>query len=1138
VPTTRTLTINGTTYDLSADRSWSIAAGVTSFNTRTGAITLVSGDVTGALGYTPYNSSNPNGYISSYTETDTLASVTGRGATTSVAVSFNATVTFSATPSTGGTGDWTSISSASYKVSAPSSYWRIIYTGTDGSVSGVYNYQTGKSVYWGEDTDTGNYVFRGRTLKSGSNTVWHTGNLTNLNQLSNGPGYITGYTETDTLQSVTSRGATTSSSTIFTGGLYARKNQSDNNYTTAALWTESYGNTTTGIAFHISGVVGKFLEMRTNGVLYWENGQVWTSGTLTNLSQLSNGPGYITSSGNISGYAMSLNGYSNQTIHTILTGPANGPVWKVRYDSATANRYVDLGFQDGNGVYSEGLKIYNGGSLTWLGNTVWHAGNLTNLNQLSNGPGYITSSATSLSLTGNLTVSSGNATGGGIILADDGDIVDLNDSYCSMRFSGGVRIFSANRGGSAVITLSNSGAISAGSIAAGNITTGVNASHIVQRDSNGYIYANHVNFSTSETENPSINSFITSNGDGWSRKSTLAHVKNSIRGVADGTWGISITGSAAQLGGWSLQNVVPYHSGSDFGSGTLVVTNINASVTYGDSFVMEVTGKSYGSGPAPFGLMLEGYIYADTFINVGAISYGSWFPGPIKILNYSGNLAFWWPRGSYWNSFSVRVREAGGSASNRVTSITDSGEPSSSKKVSVSVIQSLHSSNYNSYSPTLTGGNASGTWGISITGNAGSVSGRSAGNSAGNLAYFDSNGNLYVNNPESYSGEVRLGAAWGRGGVYASNVLTMSTSSGSIDFVHGNSLTARLVGNSGAYGPTLMLGTVTPSYTLIDTNYRPVIYLHGQYPVLTLNHTVTSNTSHGPTIQFTFDGYAQRQWVIGCGGSGDFMDIGFSSSGYGNSNYNPHNGIAGYQGNTIMRIMDNMVGIGNDWGAHGNGNPGWTLDVRGTTHSSNIRLSGTMVLSGSGAEIGNSTGTRMSESYGVVWNFSNSATWHHQIVNGSSLVGFYSSGGNYGGGNIYASGDITAYYSDKRLKHNLNKIDNAISKLNQLTGYTYQHNKLGQSLLKENPYKVHSGLIAQEVQQVLPEVVTIAPFDLDGYDEFGQGISRSGENYLTIKYDRIVPLLIEGIKEQQVQIESQKTEIEELKDLVKQLINR
>jgi hypothetical protein len=80
-------------------------------------------------------------------------------------------------------------------------------------------------------------------------------------------------------------------------------------------------------------------------------------------------------------------------------------------------------------------------------------------------------------------------------------------------------------------------------------STGVNGNHIVQRDGNGYIYANHINFNTSETENPTIGSFITSNGDGWSRKSSLAHVKNSIRGVADGSWGINITGNAATASG-------------------------------------------------------------------------------------------------------------------------------------------------------------------------------------------------------------------------------------------------------------------------------------------------------------------------------------------------------------------------------------------------------------------------------------------------------------------------------------------------------------------------------------------------------------------------------------------------------------
>jgi hypothetical protein len=67
---------------------------------------------------------------------------------------------------------------------------------------------------------------------------------------------------------------------------------------------------------------------------------------------------------------------------------------------------------------------------------------------------------------GGIHVSKGNVSGQGIILADDGDIVDLNDGFCAMRFSSGVRIHSANRGGSAVIRLGNGGNI----IANDNIT--------------------------------------------------------------------------------------------------------------------------------------------------------------------------------------------------------------------------------------------------------------------------------------------------------------------------------------------------------------------------------------------------------------------------------------------------------------------------------------------------------------------------------------------------------------------------------------------------------------------------------------------------------------------------------------------
>jgi hypothetical protein len=66
-----------------------------------------------------------------------------------------------------------------------------------------------------------------------------------------------------------------------------------------------------------------------------------------------------------------------------------------------------------------------------------------------------------LGVWGNIHVSQSGGTGGGIILADDGDIVDMNDGYAAMRFSYGTRIYSANRGGSPVITLGSNGVVTA-----------------------------------------------------------------------------------------------------------------------------------------------------------------------------------------------------------------------------------------------------------------------------------------------------------------------------------------------------------------------------------------------------------------------------------------------------------------------------------------------------------------------------------------------------------------------------------------------------------------------------------------------------------------------------------------------------
>jgi len=110
-----------------------------------------------------------------------------------------------------------------------------------------------------------------------------------------------------------------------------------------------------------------------------------------------------------------------------------------------------------------------------------------------------------------------------------------------------------------------------------------------------------------------------------------------------------------------------------------------------------------------------------------------------------------------------------------------------------------------------------------------------------------------------------------------------------------------------------------------------------------------------------------------------------------------------------------------------------------------------------------------------------------------------------GAGAIYATGNITAYYSDDRLKTRLGYIENALDKVEQLSGFYYEANETAQAL----GYKVKRevGVSAQQVQAVLPEIVSPAPID---------------QQYLTVDYERLVPLLIEAIKELRAELRAMK----------------
>ena len=125
-------------------------------------------------------------------------------------------------------------------------------------------------------------------------------------------------------------------------------------------------------------------------------------------------------------------------------------------------------------------------------------------------------------------------------------------------------------------------------------------------------------------------------------------------------------------------------------------------------------------------------------------------------------------------------------------------------------------------------------------------------------------------------------------------------------------------------------------------------------------------------------------------------------------------------------------------------------------------------------------------------------------------------------GSFSATGNITAYSSDERLKNNIVAISDPIEKLKSIGGYSYTWNEEASAAVGFTPEsKDEHGVIAQEIQKVIPDAVTSAPFDTDE-----DGNSKSGEDYLTVRYERIVPLLIEAIKDQQAQIDKLKEQLQ------------
>jgi len=116
---------------------------------------------------------------------------------------------------------------------------------------------------------------------------------------------------------------------------------------------------------------------------------------------------------------------------------------------------------------------------------------------------------------------------------------------------------------------------------------------------------------------------------------------------------------------------------------------------------------------------------------------------------------------------------------------------------------------------------------------------------------------------------------------------------------------------------------------------------------------------------------------------------------------------------------------------------------------------------------------------------------------------------NPGDGQINATSNIIAYYSDDRLKTRLGTIENALEKLETLTGFYYEANETAQALGYKSVREV--GVSAQDVQKILPEIIKPAPIDA---------------KYMTIQYEKLTPLVIEAVKELSAMVKELKAKID------------
>ena len=167
------------------------------------------------------------------------------------------------------------------------------------------------------------------------------------------------------------------------------------------------------------------------------------------------------------------------------------------------------------------------------------------------------------------------------------------------------------------------------------------------------------------------------------------------------------------------------------------------------------------------------------------------------------------------------------------------------------------------------------------------------------------------------------------------------------------------------------------------------------------------------------------------------------------------------------------------------------------------------------------TGNGSAASPAIQLGSDNDGFFHHtdgvKVLVNNANEGLFENGGDF-----HSDGDVIAFsttISDERVKTDVKTIESAVDKVSKIRGveYTWTHGK--------RKGKKDIGVIAQEVEKVLPEIVHEKNMPL--WKDKGEEVL---DKYKTVDYEKLTAVLVESVKEQQEQINQLKLEIEELKN--------